>query len=188
MGNNVIVAVGEELARRGFLAMAFNYRGVGESEGGLRSAAERYEAWESEREWRETGETDDVVAAFQELERRAGNHPIVVVGYSFGAFLALRAARDGRIRPAMLVAVAPPVDDVLAALDQSPANVLLLYGDRDFASPHDRVQALRPSLPSRVRLETMTDCDHFFIGSEGRLSRSVADAVEYLECAHGTTT
>lgn len=174
MGNNVIVAVAAHVAARGWHALCFDYRGVGESEGARKGAVETFEYWRN----RETGaseeELDDVVAATNCLRERCAGEECVVVGYSFGAVLALKAAGDGRIDPDLIIGVAPPIDDIVRYKDSlSGVPAVLLYGDKDFASPVERVRSAR--FPPSVRVEILPDCDHFFIGVESRLARVVAD-------------
>src|SRR5207245_6863651 len=82
MRTPIMAAIARACAERGWYALRFNFRGVGESAG----------------EW--TGgrhETDDVAAAVDYARTMARGLPLGLVGYSFGAFqvLAYLARGDG---------------------------------------------------------------------------------------------
>src|SRR5207302_861787 len=107
MYNNVVDAVVLALAAAGVATVRFDFRGVGRSEGehgdGL---TERL----------------DVVAAIETISPFAGDGPLVVAGYSFGAAVALSVA-DPRL--AGWYAVAPPLaraepTGLVAAADHRP--------------------------------------------------------------------
>ena len=79
MASPVIEAVVRGLTERGFLTLRFNYRGIGESQGESGLGA---------------GELEDAKAALKVLRSWPGvdRKKIVVVGYSFGAGIAVRLA------------------------------------------------------------------------------------------------
>src|SRR3989475_2153127 len=85
MRTPIMAAIARACAERGWYALRFNFRGVGESAG----------------EW--TGgrhETDDVAAAVDYARIIAPMLPVGLVGYSFGAFQVLAyLARGDRVDP-----------------------------------------------------------------------------------------
>jgi alpha/beta superfamily hydrolase len=93
MDNKVVYMLSRACDRAGLAALRFNFRGVGQSEG-------------------EFGvgrcETDDCLAMAALLKATLPEARIVLAGFSFGAFVSLRAAHQ--IKPVQLVSVAPPLD------------------------------------------------------------------------------
>jgi len=161
MHNNVVEAVLEALWQRQFATLRFNFRGVGASEG-------EYDGGE--------GELDDVRGAVAFLAGKAAVRSVMLVGYSFGASVSLRA---GLTDPAVnrLVLVALPVALMTGPSDSSSKPVLLVSGDRDSYSPVEPLRTLATELGSRARLEILAGADHFFGGYEARLSALVGAAL-----------
>ena len=75
MHNSVIFHCDRELNRDGWTSLRFNFRGVEESEGEFDEGR---------------GEVDDLSAAATWLRGLAPQRPLVLVGFSFGAFCAIR--------------------------------------------------------------------------------------------------
>ncbi|PCN51111.1 hypothetical protein B6U99_00985 [Candidatus Geothermarchaeota archaeon ex4572_27] len=90
MDNAVVVAVAERLAGLGYACLRFNFRGVGGSEGSYSGGS---------------GEADDACAAVEYL-MSLGIGRVAVVGYSFGAYAAIKAARMRGVE--CYVAISPP--------------------------------------------------------------------------------
>ena len=78
MYNNVVEAVEEGFVLSGFSTLRFNFRGVGDSEGAYDEG---------------NGEVNDVIAACKFMRDLPGaGGRLVLAGYSFGAWVASRAA------------------------------------------------------------------------------------------------
>jgi alpha/beta superfamily hydrolase len=159
MDNAVVVATGAALNASGVAVLRFNFGGVGRSTGGWGGG---------------TAEVADVRTAFEALAARLGSTvPVALVGYSFGAWAAVRAAADGC--PARrVVAIAPP----LAFLDWSDLDAFrtpldVLVGDRDQFC--DRVRLAQ--LPPTIRVQVIRGADHFFGGREPEVGAAVAAAL-----------
>jgi len=159
MENPVVVAAGRALVSAGVAALRFNFGGVGRSQGGPDGGAE---------------EVHDARVACEALAARLGPAvPVVLAGYSFGAWAALRAAADGC--PARrIVAIAPP----LAFLDWTFLTTLatpvdVLVGDQDQFCDRARLA----TLPERVTVRTIARADHFFAGREDEVAAAVVDCL-----------
>jgi alpha/beta superfamily hydrolase len=89
MGNNVVRCLGDGLARRGYVTLRFNYRGVGGSEGPpVDTAAHLARFWETSRVPDEAHHRDDLAAALDFLRGAAGDGlPLAIAGYSYGCSL-----------------------------------------------------------------------------------------------------
>lgn len=146
-------AIRNDLASaRGFVVLTFNFRGV------MGSTGERTHG---------AREPADASAAITRVRREADG-PTAVVGWSFGANVALRtAAGDDRIGRLALVgmplgesaAVVPPLED--DALARVTIPVLLACGDADAICPPGELRALAERLPD-ARVEVIEGGDHYF--------------------------
>src|SRR5437763_11942936 len=91
----ILWAIRNELARRGFAVLSFNFRGVMDSEGSYENGV---------------GEVRDVRAAIDRI-REESDGPTFVAAWSFGAMVALREALDDD-RVAALALAGFPVSDI----------------------------------------------------------------------------
>jgi alpha/beta superfamily hydrolase len=160
----VLWALRNELSgHRGFTVLAFNFRGVMGSEGRYTGGGE---------------EVRDVAAAIARVRREADG-PTALVGWSFGAWMALLHAVAGEPLAA-LVLLGIPLGDLgrnrplptLQALEDLSAPVLLVAGEADPFCPLPEMRNLAGWIP---RSETLVvgGTDHFF----GRREREVAALV-----------
>jgi hypothetical protein len=100
----------------------------------------------------------DVVAALDELAVRHPALPLHLVGYSFGAAVAL-ATGDARVRT--IVAVAPPLTHMTGGTPSVP--VLVLAPQHDQFCPPDAALAATAEWPAVV-VEPVAMADHFLAG------------------------
>lgn len=147
------------LAERGVSTLRFNFRGVERSGGG----------WEEGR-----AERGDVAAAVEALSAVIpADMPLVLVGWSFGADMALSVA-DARV--AGWCAIAPPLHyatdlDTVAA-DERPKHLVL--GERDDLVPAPRVAETTASWTATT-YEVVPGATHFFIGRSAEVVAAVFD-------------
>lgn len=167
----ILWAIRNELAaRRGLTVLAFNFRGVMGSEGS-------YGGGEAE--------LLDVAAAVDRVRREAEG-PTVLVGWSFGAWIALRhALADPRVAALVLIAFPlgsratstnrplPGVGD----LEGLGAPTLLVAGDTDQICPVDGMRNLARWIP-RAETLVIPGADHFFGRREGELAAAIGDWVD----------
>jgi len=159
--NNVTVGLAEGLARMGYAALRFDFRGAGESAG-------RHGGGEPE--------VADVAAAMAALPGWVPEvRRVAVVGYSFGAHVAALGA--GRLDAAAIACVAPPVAMLECdGLTDFLGPLLLVAGDRDEFGPAPEVAALAES--AGAELHRLVGGDHFLHGREAEVARLV---VEFLD-------
>ena len=169
MSSKLVPAMQRELVASGWVALRFNFRGVGRSEGSYDSGI---------------GEIADVLGALERV-REAAPDQTAVVGWSFGAIVGLNAAaRDGRV--ASYAGVAPPVRRALtgkmelpqiAELDGWNARSLIVCGTEDpFCRPADAEELVR-QLPPPAEVRVVQGADHFFEGHVEELCSIVASFV-----------
>jgi alpha/beta superfamily hydrolase len=154
MRNPVVEAAVKAAHEEGFSTLRFNFRGVGESEGDYDEGR---------------GEREDVVAAVDFLwERQRGSEsPLVLMGYSFGAWVGAPVAlEDGRIQG--LIAVAPPLAMYdFGFLQACPKKKLIIVGDQDPYCPLEKLRAWFDGLEEPKVLRLLKGADHFLL-SQGR--------------------
>lgn len=162
MDVKLLKCIADALAKHGWMALRFNFRGVGKSEG-------HYTGGE--------GEMVDVLAALNWLagQRDVVPERLALVGYSFGAWVGLRVAECEPERVKAVVAVA-------LYLGPSPANWLVdyrrpkcfIHGERDRQVPIEEVREFVARLPEPKTFYSIP-ADHFFIGREDEIGQIVAN-------------
>ena len=169
--NNVVRALASGTANAARSALRFNYRGVGQSEGPFKTPLESFRYWSAVMEGDAYGPVlEDARAALRWLRARSG--VVHVVGYSFGAVLALRLAAEERVRSAAGVGLAIasyPMD----FLPRVWAPVLLIHARDDFAARVEEVRSKASLLGGPWELEVFESTDHFFRGMEVQVARRV---------------
>jgi alpha/beta superfamily hydrolase len=163
MHNKVVYQAAKTLHRAGLPVLRFNFRGVGLSQG----------AHDGGR-----GEQHDVRTALEFLARRFPGVPLLVAGFSFGAWVGLRVGcEDSRV--VALAGLGMPVGSVDASYLSSCAKpMLLVSGDRDQFAPKEKLKAMGAGIPARARkfteLELIAGADHFFTGHLDELDRALS--------------
>lgn len=159
MDNPVVVATATALVRAGFGTLRFDFGGVGRSQGDHGGGP---------------AEVRDVLAAVTTLRARlAPGAPLVLAGYSFGAWAALNAATE-LPDVAHVVAIAPPLAfGDWAFLRTVPACVTAIVGDRDQYCDVDRLRSLREGMPVHV----LHGADHFLAGRDDEIGAAVVLAL-----------
>ena len=153
MDNNVVVGVGNALLAVGIAVLRFNFRGVGGSQGDFAHGV---------------GEVADAAAALAFLADHPGVDPqrIGIAGYSFGAGVALAAARQSRAPGAVALISCPRGHlESLASHDiQTPK--LLVAGDRDHVIDAAAFDSLSRGLGEPKEVHLVGGVDHFWRGKE----------------------
>lgn len=147
MRNHVVEALRKEALKLGFSTLRFNSRGTGKSEGGYAEGK---------------GEREDLRGALDYLEDLAPKGPIVVAGYSFGAYVAAAVApEDDRV--AGLGLISPPLSMMdFPLLDGYRRPKLIVAGDADFVCPLQELSSFFQGLPEPKVLKVLKGCDHFY--------------------------
>ncbi len=162
MDNNVVWGLFDAFVERGYVAVAFNFRGVGSSGG-------RHEEGE--------GEVSDVLGVLDWLEAlpETKGFGLGILGYSFGAWVGLRAAtQDARVRCAG--AVAPPVAMYsFSFLEDLGAPLFVVSGGQDTFCPPEGKDALCSELTKQVGWTILDGVDHFFWGREKEAARHLLE-------------
>lgn len=155
----VVAALSRAFVGAGRKVLRFDFRGAGGSSGTHDGGA---------------AERDDLRAALDAVD--AGDHPLTIAGYSFGADVALGVGHPAADR---WIVVAPPLsivatEDLVAPADGRP--VIVIAAAHDQFNPPER---LAPKLESwaNATLHVVESADHFFAGAHRQLSELAAAAL-----------
>lgn len=150
MTNKVTHTLARTLQEIGVPTIRFNFRGVGKSAGAFDEGA---------------GEVEDVLAAVSfGRERWKGAH-LWLAGFSFGGYVALRAAQRAGAR--RLITVAPAVTKRFGSPRDIPVPDCpwtIIQGDADDVVDAAEVRVWTESLHPRPDLIVVPGVDHFFNG------------------------
>jgi hypothetical protein len=189
MDNNVVLFLAQALALSGFVTLRFNYRGVGNNQSAIPPDQKELEVfWKESLSPSDNEKLADVFAGISYLAQVISSaqpdtsvlaseeaNEIVLVGYSFGAYLAALASKESSSVQA-LVLVAPPVDfHNFELLKTSRIPTLIIGSDNDFVNPPESLQRLYDSLQGTKKLYFLSGKDHFFIGQEKEMTSLVSD-------------
>ena len=164
MENKVVTTIARLAREKGGVAIRFNFRGVGASEGVHDDAK---------------GEIDDLFAVYHWAVARYPGIPVWLSGFSFGSFVAAQGAQklaeQGKDVAALFL-VAPPVHhyDFAALTTLGAGPVLVVQGDSDEVVPPGAVFSWATTSPLAPQVETVAGCGHFFHGCLAAL-KSAAD-------------
>ncbi len=161
----VIMTAEQVFQEAGYTTLAFNFRGVGASQGAYGEGQ---------------AETADVEGGLSFLEETLGAHPKSqgVVGYSFGSYVGAQvAAADPRVH--LYLGIAPPLDRYdFGFLNAAHCVIALIAGTRDEFCDRARLEAFSHSLPGTPRLRLL-ETDHFFTDALGELAQACRDVAAW---------
>lgn len=179
MDNNVICEIARKLAVHA-VTLRFDYRGVGESQIGLRDGSSVFDYWSDIEETKDyTDAVKDVSAAAQTLYSAIGelDIPFSVVGYSFGAATGFLYGHEKENVYGM-VAIAPPLGKVsFEFLTNCTKPGLFLIGTGDFLYSEEKTEKLCHILNSNITVEVLENADHFFRGDENILAGKIDEFI-----------
>jgi hypothetical protein len=159
MDNNVVEAVVLAGQMAELTTLRFNFRGVGGSQG-------RYD--------RGAGEQEDVSAALQFLEDHYRPKIKILVGYSFGACVALAYCHRERHGVDHLFLISPPPFMLPEELSlEIPVVRKILLGQEDPIS-HPQEATARVSVSAAASLiEVIPGADHLYLGKEKEVKETL---------------
>ncbi len=163
MLNKVVHMLDKALREVGVHTVRFNFRGVGQSEGSYDNGI---------------GETDDLLAVHDWVRRVLPDHTLWLAGFSFGSYVALRAAN--LLHPAVLISIAPPVERYdFTVLPHPDSPWLVVMGTEDDVVSPEAVFAYVKSTRPAPLLKTLP-AGHFFHRKLLDLKRAVQEGLTEL--------
>jgi alpha/beta superfamily hydrolase len=149
MHNKVVFHAARTLHAHGFPVLRFNFRGAGISQGMQDGGI---------------GEADDVRAAVDYLAGEFPGRPIILAGFSFGAWVGLRVGCEDQ-RVSEIIGLGIPVNSSdLSYLKSCAKPKLFLQGGNDQYGSAERAQSLVAKMPPPKRLVIISGADHLFAG------------------------
>jgi len=158
MNNKVVTTVEKALSQQNVTTIRFNFRGIGKSDGQYGHAQ---------------GEIEDALAVILWMKGRYPQAKMLLAGFSFGSYIALKAA--AQLSADYLITIAPPVarfDYTQTAFPDKPW--LIIQGDNDEVVAAEEVYAWANNLPPSVTLMRMAEASHFFHGRLLELQQSIS--------------
>ena len=160
-GGNMDNKVVEAAVRAGqacdLITLRFNLRGVGGSQGSYDEGI---------------GEQDDIGAALDFLRQRFSPQTMSLVGYSFGAYVALAYCHRQNHGVDSLFLISPPPfllpDDLSLDL---PVVKKIVLGENDEIALAEEVKSRIPMKRAEELIQVIPGADHFFWGKEGEIEK-----------------
>ena len=152
MENKVVTTLAKTFAELGFVALRFNFRGVGASDGAFDEG---------------DGETEDVLAVVRHAQQEFGGLPLILSGFSFGGYVQARAAQQ--LHAHRMVLVAPAAGRFL--MPQVPHDTLLIHGDLDEVVP--LADVLQWARQLHLPVMVLPSAEHFFHGQLNQIRQVV---------------
>ncbi|GMQ83387.1 MAG: Dot/Icm type IV secretion system effector CoxH3 [Gammaproteobacteria bacterium] len=160
LDNKIVHQLAKTFTGLGAVCIRFNFRGVGESDG-------EYDEGR--------GELQDLLAVVAWAQARWPKLPLWLGGFSFGGFIALKAAQQ--LAPQRLVTVAPAINYFPdSSLNLSGVSWLLIQGDADDIVPAALVSGWAAGLVCRPKLVLLEGAGHFFHGQLNELKQAIVDS------------
>jgi alpha/beta superfamily hydrolase len=144
MENKVAVILAKTFAELGCATLRFNFRGVGASEGEFTGG---------------DGEEQDLIAVTRYAQEQFGEElPLILSGFSFGGYVAARAAQA--LKPQHLILAAPAVGRF--AMPAVSPDTLVIHGELDTVVP--LTAAFEWARPQKLAITVLPEADHYFHG------------------------
>ena len=159
MQNKVVTTLAKMFKTLGVPSLRFNFRGVGQSAG-------QYDAG--------LGESDDMLDLAELCQATLPQANLLFAGFSFGSFVAYRAA--SQIKHDVLLTVAPPVNHFdFTVFSEDPAPWILVQGDKDEVIPANIV--LEFAEARDISVLYFNETGHFFHGKLIELQTRLLDVI-----------
>ncbi|MEX0960684.1 MAG: alpha/beta hydrolase [Burkholderiales bacterium] len=143
LDNKVVQTLAKAFESIGYMAVRFNFRGVGDSAGEFDEGR---------------GELKDLLAVAAHVRSRIPGSGLVLAGFSFGASIAAAAAEG--LNPEKLVLIAPPVEGF--PIGEVAPGTLVVHGEEDDVAPLADVLAW--ARPQQLPVVVFPGTGHFFHG------------------------
>ena len=141
LDNKVVKTIADTLYDLGYVAVRPNFRGVGQSEG-------EYDQGR--------GEARDLLAVHEFVSARYPGLPLVLAGFSFGAYV--QSVVSQALQPRHLLLVGPAV--TMFEMGEAPPHTIVIHGENDEVAP--TAAAREWAERHGFTFALVRDADHFF--------------------------
>lgn len=171
LDNKVTATLARTMRALGVPVLRFNFRGVGASGGRFASGI---------------GETEDLLAVIRQAQNLYPDRNLWLAGFSFGAYVALRASQF--IAVDRLITVAPPVN-LYDVTDLAPPECpwLLIQGTDDEVVPYKDVLKWATRLYPAPQTAYLDGVGHYFHGKLNMLQTIITDSITAQTTARRAT-
>lgn len=160
MHNKVVYNTAKTLDGLGMPVLRFNFRGAGLSAG---------------KHDRGRGEQDDLRTAVDFLATEIPGIPVLLAGFSFGAWVGLRVGCEHPL-VSHLIGLGIPVNSTdFSFLGHCVKPKLFVHGSKDEFGAVEKVKALVPAMPGENHLVVVQGVDHFFAGKLNELHAAITN-------------
>lgn len=171
LNNKITHTLARTFCRLGVRTVRFNFRGAGASES-------RYDGGR--------GETEDLLAIMGNVRERHPHCALWLAGFSFGAYVVLRAAQQVEIE--WLITIVPPVNLYdFSELAAPECPWLLIQGTADEVVPCKEVAKWASRLYPAPEGVYLDDIDHYFHGKLNTLQSLLIDRINTQTLSHYAT-
>ena len=160
LDNKVVFTLARVFQEAGIIAVRFNYRGIGASDGSYGEGR---------------GELADLAAVMDWVRQQLPGLPITAAGFSFGGAIAAAYARDHADQLCAVVLVSPAIGHYgFEHADHVDVPVLLLQGEADETLPPEiAYRWAAESGSGDVSLVRLAETGHFYHGKLTELKQCV---------------
>ncbi|WP_029408116.1 alpha/beta hydrolase [Thiomicrorhabdus sp. Milos-T2] len=154
MDNKVVTTLERAFAKRGYVTIAYNFRGVGLSEGEYDSGV---------------GEQQDLAAVFNWAKDTFNSEYLVLAGFSFGSYVSLKSYMSWKelfsCQPQAICTVAPPVGLYdFSKIDDIDVPWMLIQGGQDEVVSAKEILDWSMGLKNKPDVYWREAASHFFHG------------------------
>lgn len=162
MNNKVVTTMARAFKELGIPSLRFNFRGVGQSAG-------QYDEG--------IGESEDMLALRQLFLNEQPESQFLYAGFSFGSYVAYRAAAQTETN--LLISIAPPVHHYdYREFNPQPKPWLVIQGDEDEVVPLNLVIDFARHSSPELPVSRFAETGHFFHGKLLALKAVLMEAVK----------
>ena len=164
MHNNVVNAIEEGFADKGFTTLRFNFRGVGASEGSYGEGQ---------------GEVEDLVGAVEFLKGQIDSDAVIMLaGYSFGAWICSMAASRLEKLDGLFLVSYPFAFYESNTLRNYEEKIFLVGGESDDIGPVAQLLDVYKAMPTIQKSLKIIPTDHFYWGKEQQIVGFIKEQLE----------
>lgn len=158
LDNKVTATIAKTLAAKGYVCVRPNFRGVGNSAGEYAYG---------------DGEADDMLAVWQFISAKFSSAPLLLAGFSFGAYVQAKVAPQ--LPAQRLILVAPAIN--LFTFDALAAATFVIHGEYDELVPLAAVKTWTAA--HAIPLAVVAGAGHYFHRHLSQLTRTLTQVCQF---------
>ena len=162
MTNKVVTTLARTFRALDIPSVRFNFRGVGHTDGQFDDGI---------------GESEDMLSVVSQIKSVAPELDFIFAGFSFGSFVAYRAAAQHSHK--MLISIAPPIERFdYESFQPAPSPWMIIQGLQDEVVEPDGVLEFAKQHSPKLEMLTFEETGHFFHGKLVELKNRLIDMLQ----------